>query len=202
MELLLVPIPLQLGLEALPALGVLALEGVLGKEGLLLRRVLLRVSRLLVPLKLIRRHAAPPHILVQANLTLVFVLPSVTLPDVILQLAFPGKNLVTREREILKVSGRRMVGAGVADAEVYPISMSPHGPGLGEALVTVRALVSARHLVDGLDVTVKVHLLAESFAAGRTLAVFHLRMYSPHVDLHVLGAKEDLLTNGALLSIF
>ena len=43
MEFLLVPSPLQLGLEALPALGVLALEGVLGKEGGLLRCVLLRV---------------------------------------------------------------------------------------------------------------------------------------------------------------
>ena len=43
MELLLVPILLQLGLEALPALGVLALAGVLGKEGLLLHCVLLRV---------------------------------------------------------------------------------------------------------------------------------------------------------------
>jgi len=91
MQLRLMPSPLHFGLEALPALGELALEGVLGKEGGLLRCVLLRVSRLLVPLKLIRLHAAPPHVLVETNLTLVLVFPSVTLPDVILQMAFCGE---------------------------------------------------------------------------------------------------------------
>ena len=202
MELLLVPILLQLGLEVLPALGVLALEGVLGKEGLLLHCVLLRVSRLLVPLKLIRHHAAPPHVLVQANLTLVSVLPGVTLPHVILQIIFPGENLVTRESEILEVSGRRMVGAGVADAEVDRVAMTLHVASLGEALVAVRALVRAGHLVDGLNVPVKVLFPAKSFATGRTLAVSNLRMNGPHVSLHVLGAKEDLLTNGAFLSVF
>ena len=202
MKLLLVPIPLQQGLEALPALGVLALEGVLGKEGLLLHCVLLRVSRLLVPLKLTRGHAAPPHVLVQANLTLVSVLPGVTLPHVILQFIFPGENLVARESEILEVSGRRMIGAGVADGEVDRVAMTLHVASLGEALVAVRALVRAGHLVDGLNVPVKVLFPAKSFATGQTLAVFNLRMNSPHVSVHVLGAKEDLLTNGAFLSVF
>jgi len=187
MELLLVPIPLQLGLEALTALRVLALEGVLGKEGGLLRCVLLRVSRHLVPLKLIRCHAAPPHILVETNLTLVQVFPSVTLLDVNLQTSFPGENLVTREREILKVSRRRMVGAGVADAEVDRLLVVPHVMSQCKALVAVRALVRAGHLVDGLDVLSEMPLLAESYAAGRTLAVFHLRMYGPHVALHLTG---------------
>ena len=50
MELLLVTRPLQLSLEPLSALRVLALEGVLGKKGLLLGGVLLRVLRLLVSL--------------------------------------------------------------------------------------------------------------------------------------------------------
>ena len=152
MELLLVPIPLQLGLEALPALRVLALEGVFGKEGGLLRCVFLRVLRLLVMLKLAWHHAAPPHVLVETDLTLVFVFPSVTLPDVFPQTAFLGENLVTRECEILEVSGRRMVGAGEEDAEVYTISVSPHVLSHSEALVAVRALVRAGHLVDGLDV--------------------------------------------------
>ena len=152
MELLLVPILLQLGLEALLALRVLALEGVFGKEGGLLSCVLLRVPRLLVTLKLAWHHAAPPHVLVKTNLTLVFVLPSVTLPDVILQMGFLCESLVARECVILEVSGWWMVGAGEADAEVYTISVSPHVLSLGEALVAVRALVGAGHLVDGLDV--------------------------------------------------
>jgi len=201
-QLLLVARPLQLGLEALPALRVLALKGVLGKEGGLLRCVLLRVSRLLVTLKLIRRHAAPPHILVKTNLTLVQVFPCVTLLDVTSQMIFIGENLVTRECEILEVSGRWMVGAGVADAEVYTLSVYPHVNSPGEALAAVRALVRARHLVDGLDMLSEVHLLAESLATGLTLAVFHLRMDSLHVVLLVPGAKEDLLTNGAFFSVF
>jgi len=202
MEFLLVPIPLQLGLKALPALGVLALEGVLGKEGGLLRCVLLRVSRLLVPLKLIRLHAAPPHVLVETNLTLVLVFPSVTLPDVILQMAFCGEYGLTRECEIFEVSGRRMVSAGEADGEVGRVAMTLHILFPGETLVTIRALVRAGHLVDGLDVLVEVPLLAEGFATGRTLAVFNLPMYSPHVILHALLSREDLLTNGTLLSVF
>ena len=152
MQLRLMPSPLHFGLEALPALGELALEGVLGKEGSLLRCVLLRVSRLLVLLKLTRHPAAPPHVLVETNLTLIFVFPSVTLLDVSLQTAFSCKCLVTRESEILEVSGRRMVGAGVADAEVYRVAMTLHIRSMGEALVTVQALVRAGHLVDGLDV--------------------------------------------------
>ena len=152
MELLLVPIPLQLGLKALPALRVLALEGVFGKEGGLLRCVFLRVLRLLVMLKLAWHHAAPPHVLVETDLTLVFVFPSVTLLDVTLQRGFLGENLVTRECVILEVSRRRMVGAGVADAEVYGVLMFPHVSSHGEALAAVRALVRAGHLVDGLDV--------------------------------------------------
>ena len=64
MELLLVTRPLHLSLEPLSALRVLALEGVLGKKGLLLGGVLLRVLRLLVGLKLTRDHASPPHIVV------------------------------------------------------------------------------------------------------------------------------------------
>ena len=71
-----------------------------------------------------------------------------------------------------------------------------------EALPAVRALVRAGHLVDGLNVPIKAPLLGESFATGRTLPVFNLRMDGPHVDLHHLGAKEDLLTNGAFLPIF
>ena len=166
MELLLVPILLQLGLEALLALRVLALEGVFGKEGGLLSCVLLRVPRLLVTLKLAWHHAAPPHVLVKTNLTFVSVLPCVTLLDVFLQIAFTGECLVTREGEILKVSGRRMVGAGVADAEVYAISVFLQVPSQGEALVAVRALVRARHLVYGLDVPSEVTLVIESFATG------------------------------------
>ena len=202
MEFLLVPIPLQLGLEALPALGVLTLERVLGKEGGLLRCVLLRVSRLLVPLKLIRLHAAPPHVLVETNLTLVLVFPSVTLPDVILQMAFCGEYGLTRECEIFEVSGRRMVSAGEADAKVGRVAMTLRSKSCGEALVAVRALVRAGHLVDGLDVPVENLLLAEGFATGRTLPVFYLPMDGPNVDLHHLGAREDLLTNAAFVANF
>ena len=64
MELLLVTRPLHLSLEPLSALRVLALEGVLGKKGLLLGGVLLRMFGLLVNLQLRRLHAAPPNILV------------------------------------------------------------------------------------------------------------------------------------------
>ena len=66
-----------------------------GKVGLLLGGVLLRVSRLHVNLKLIWRHAAPPNIFVETNLTLVFVLPCVTLLDVQSEVAFTAEDLVT-----------------------------------------------------------------------------------------------------------
>ena len=171
MELLLVTRPLHLSLEPLSALCVFALKGVLGKKGLLLGGVLLRMFRLLVSLKITRDHASPPHIVVETNLTLVFVLPGVTLLDVSPQITFGGESLVTRECEILKVSGWRMVGAGVADAEVDTISVSPHVLSHSEALVAVWALVRARHLVYGLDVLTEVLLRAASFATGRTLKV-------------------------------
>ena len=102
------------------------------------------------------------------------MLPGVTLLDVLLQVAFTAEYLVARECGLLEVSGRRMVVAGVADAEVYAIYVLLQGPSLGEALVAVRALVRAGHLVDGLDVPGEVTLRAESFATGRTLEVLDL----------------------------
>ena len=116
MQLLLVARHLHLRLEPLSAL--FALKGVFGKEDVLLGLVHVRVLRLLVDLKLTRDHASPPNIVVETNLTLVSVLPGVTLLAVSPQVTFSGESLVTRECEILEVSGRRMVGAGVADAEM------------------------------------------------------------------------------------
>jgi len=130
------------------------------------------------------------------------VLPGVTLPDVSPQIIFSGENLVTRECEILEVSGRRMVGAGVADVEVYPLSVFLQVPSHGEALVAVRALVRAGHLVDGLDVLSEVTLLAENFTAGWTLEVLDLSMDGFHVAPHVNGIAEDFLANTAFLRIF
>ena len=86
---------LHLRLEPLSALCVFALKRVFGKEGLLLGGVLLRMSRHLVGLKLTGAHAAPPNIFVETNLTLVFVLPCVTLLDVSPQVAFTAEDLVT-----------------------------------------------------------------------------------------------------------
>ena len=86
---------LHLRLEPLSALCVFALKGMFGKEALLLSGVLPRVSRLHVCLQHIRHHAAPPNIFVETNLTLVFVLPCVTLLDVSPQVAFTAEDLVT-----------------------------------------------------------------------------------------------------------
>ena len=130
------------------------------------------------------------------------MLPGVTLLDVSPQIIFSGENLVTRECEILEVSGRRMVVAGVADAEVYLISVFLQVLSQGETLVAVRAFVRARHLVDSLDVYSEVPLLAESFATGRTLKVLDLSMDGFHVAPHDIGTEEDFLTNTAFLTVF
>ena len=100
MQFLLVTRPLHLSLKPLQALCVFAHKGVFGKEGVLLGGVLLRMTRLLVTLKLSRAHAAPPHILVKTNLTFVSVLPCVTLRDVSFKFGFTAEDLVTREGEI------------------------------------------------------------------------------------------------------
>ena len=82
MQLLLVTLHLHLRLKPFKALGIFALKGVLGHVSLLLRLVLLRMSRLLVRLELIRVHAAPPNVLIETYHALVPVLSSMTLPDV------------------------------------------------------------------------------------------------------------------------
>ena len=84
-QLLLVSLPLHLRLKPLTALGIFALIGVLGHVGILLRPVLLRMLRFLVPLELKWGRAAPPNVLVKTDHTLILVLPSMTLPDVSLQ---------------------------------------------------------------------------------------------------------------------
>ena len=82
MQLLCVTKPFHLGFEPLLALGKLALEGVLGYEGRLLLLVFHRVFALLVFLQPTFGHAAPPHVLVQTDLTLKVEVPGVDLLDV------------------------------------------------------------------------------------------------------------------------
>ena len=69
-QLFLVTEPLHLSLETLPALGELALVGMLGYEVRLLLLVFHRVLALLVFLQVPVAHTAPPHVPVQTDLTL------------------------------------------------------------------------------------------------------------------------------------
>ena len=75
MQFLLVPCFFHLRLESLPALGELALVGVLDDKGLLLCLVLIRMLRTHVELELHNVHTTPPHILGQTNLTFVAEVP-------------------------------------------------------------------------------------------------------------------------------
>ena len=143
MQLLLVSLPLHLRLKPLTALGIFAHEGMLGHVSLLLRLVHLRMSRLLVLLKLIRVHAAPPNVLVETYHALVPVLPRMTLPYVVVQTGDGSERLIAGEGELLEVSRRRSPGAGVADVEVDRLSMFAHNTGLSEALVAVQTFVGA-----------------------------------------------------------
>ena len=59
----------------------------------------------------------------------------------------------------------------------------------------------ARHLVDGLDVSVEVTLVTKGFSAGRTLEVFDLGVYGPHVALHILGFEKHFVTNAAFVAL-
>ena len=76
------PGDLDFSLKPLLALGVLTHEGMLGNELLQLYLVLLGVSGLHVPLQVPSRHAAPPYILVQTDLTFESVIPQMTVLDV------------------------------------------------------------------------------------------------------------------------
>ena len=75
MQFLLVSVFLHLRLESLSALGELALVRVLGDKGLLLCFMFLGMLRLYVALENRHRHASPPHILGQTNLTFVAEIP-------------------------------------------------------------------------------------------------------------------------------
>ena len=86
--------PLHLGLEPLPALGHLALIGVLDQEGLLLLLVFSRVFVLLVTLQLPVAHATPPDVLIQTDLTLKMEVPRVDLLDVFSKIPLGGECLV------------------------------------------------------------------------------------------------------------
>ena len=87
-QLLLVTLQLHLRLKPFKAFGIFAHEGMLGHVSLLLRLVLLRMSRLLVLLELIRVHAAPPDVLVETRHALILVLSSMTLLDMVFELRF------------------------------------------------------------------------------------------------------------------
>ena len=76
------PGDLDFCLKPFLALGVLTLEGVLGYVSLLLGLVLHGVFRLHVILQINTRHAAPPYVLVQTDLTFESVIPQMTVLDV------------------------------------------------------------------------------------------------------------------------
>ena len=160
-QLLLVTLQLHLRLKPFTALGRFAHEGMLGHVGILLHLVHLRMSRLLVLLKLTRVHAAPPNVLVETYHALIPMLSCMTLPYVFLQMGGLGESLVAGECELLEVTRRRSPGAGVADAKVSRLAVSAHVTGRREALVTDRTFVRARHLVDGFDVVSEVRLPAK-----------------------------------------
>ena len=192
MELLLVAKPLHLGLKPLPALGNFARVGVLDQEGLLLLLVFHRVFVFLVDLQPSSLHAAPPDVLVQADLTLKIEVPQVDLLDVGCKIALCGECLIAGECVLLKVAWGRSPGAGKADAEVDSLAVSPHVSGITKALATVRALVRPRHLVDRLNVPGEVVLLTERLTTGETFEVLNLRVNGSHVVGHGLWTCKDL----------
>ena len=102
---------------------------------------------------------------------------------------------------LLKIAWWRGPGAVEARAEVDSLAVPSHITSLSKALATIRALVRARHLVDGLDVLGEAVLDTEGFAAGRTLEVLDLGVYSPHVAHHILGLEKHLEANTTFIAL-
>ena len=102
---------------------------------------------------------------------------------------------------LLIVAWRRGPGAGVASAKVESLAVSLHVAGPSKALPTIRALVRAGHLMDGLDMPGEMGLLTEGFAAGRTLQVLYLGVYIPHVDQHVPSCRKNLKANATFIAL-
>ena len=122
--------------------------------------------------------------------------------DMLPEISFAGERAVTGEGVLLKVAWRRGPGAGEASAEVDSLAVLFHVAGPREALSTIRALVRARHLVDGLDMLSEMVLETEGFPAGRTLEVLDLGVFGPHVSHHMSGPRKNLVTNTAFVTLF